>query len=65
MDSPSMNEREAAKFLGLAVQSMRNRRCKRQPPAYLKIGARIIYLRHDLEEFQRAHRIDPQACQET
>jgi hypothetical protein len=60
MHSPSLSEREAAKFLGLAVQSLRNRRCQRKSPPYLKIGSRVVYLVRDLEEFQRAHRIDPE-----
>lgn len=64
MDGPSLSEREAAKFLGLAVQSLRNRRCKRQSPPYLKIGSRVVYLVRDLEEFQQAHRIDPEARRE-
>ena len=56
-----VDERQAAKYLGLARQSMANRRCKRLPPPYIKIGARIMYKISDLQEFLDRHRIDPEA----
>jgi hypothetical protein len=57
----TMNEHQAAEFLGIAVQSLRNRRCKRLAPPYVKVGTRIIYLKEDLEVFLKRHRIDPEA----
>jgi hypothetical protein len=61
-DKEALNVREAATHVGLAVQSLNNRRCRRLPPAYVKIGGRILYLRSDLDAFLLAHRIDPE-CQ--
>jgi hypothetical protein len=58
----TLDERKAAEFLGLAVQSLRNRRCKRLPPPYVKIGSRVLYLIVDLENFLQQHRIDPGAA---
>jgi hypothetical protein len=56
----TLDERAAAKFLGLAVQSLRNRRCKRLAPPYVKIGSRVVYLLDDLKDFLKRHRIDPE-----
>ena len=56
----TLDEKAAARFLGVAVQNLRNRRCKRVGPPYVKIGSRVTYLLRDLEDFQRAHRIDPE-----
>jgi hypothetical protein len=47
----TLDERQAAQVLGLAVQSLRNRRCKRQGPPYVKIGGRVVYLLADLQGF--------------
>lgn len=58
----SLDERAAAQVLGLAVQSLRNRRCKRLGPPYVKIGGRVVYLLADLQDFLKKHRIDPEAA---
>lgn len=55
----SLNEKEAASFLGLSRQSLANWRCQRRGPVYHKIGGRIIYRAEDLEQFLHANRIDP------
>jgi len=56
----TLDERGAAEVLGLAVQSLRNRRCKRQGPPYVKIGGRVVYLLDDLKDFLKKHRINPE-----
>jgi hypothetical protein len=53
-------EREAAKFLGVAVQSMRNWRCQGRGPAYVKRGRMVRYAMQDLMDFMAAGRIDPE-----
>jgi hypothetical protein len=45
------NERVAARFLGLSVSTMRRRRLLRQQPAWVKLGARVLYKKKDLESF--------------
>jgi hypothetical protein len=60
MENVTVDERQAAKFLGIAVQSLRNRRCKRLGPPYHKIGSRVVYSLWDLDEFLKQHRIDPE-----
>lgn len=57
----ALNEKDAAKFLGFAVQSLRNRRCQRLRPPYVKLGSRVVYLPSDLADFLKEHRIDPEA----
>ena len=56
-----LNDREAAAFLGLGVQSLRNARSHREGPPYIKMGWRVVYKVSDLEEYLNRHRIDPQA----
>ena len=57
MDSKTtlLNEREAARWLGLSVATMRRRRLLRQPPAWVKLGARVLYRKQDLESFVNAN----------
>ncbi len=45
------SEREAAKRLGLSVASMRRKRLLRQPPVWLKLGARVLYREEDLDAY--------------
>ena len=54
---PPFDENQAANFLGLKVQTLRNWRCKRRGPNYLKIGSRVGYLLEDLQRYRSAHRI--------
>ena len=46
-----VGEGPAAEYLGLAVQTMRNRRLERKPPNYLKIGRSVRYRVRDLEDY--------------
>jgi hypothetical protein len=50
-------EREAAVFLGKAVQTLRNWRNQRKGPNYCKFGRSIIYYEEDLEEYRRQNRV--------
>lgn len=59
-----IDEKQASAYLGLAVQSLRNRRCRRQGPPYHKLGGRVVYRVADLEAYLDAHRIDPEAGQD-
>ena len=54
-----VNEHQAAKFLGLSVQTLRNWRSFRKGPAYLKLGRRVVYQVKDLNRYLDSHRIDP------
>ena len=55
MDSARLlNEHEAAKRLGLSVATMRRRRLLKQPPAWVKIGGRVLYRPDVLDAFIEA-----------
>jgi predicted site-specific integrase-resolvase len=58
-ESLALNEKEAAKFLGLSVQTLRNWRFLGKPPAYSKLSKRIVYLRPVLEEFLSSNQVEP------
>ena len=58
---PPVNEHEAARILGVAVQTVRNWRHMCRGPAYLKIGRRVAYLTEDLAAYRAERRIEPQA----
>lgn len=63
--TPPLDDREAASFLGVAVQTMRNWRHVGKGPVYHKMsdGPRgpIRYLIEDLIVFRDQRRIDPEA----
>ena len=56
-----LNDVQAAAYLGLAPQSLRNFRHKRVGPPYVKLGHRVVYLLRDLQDYLQARRIDPEA----
>jgi hypothetical protein len=53
-------EKEAAKTMGVAVQTLRNWRHLRKGPAYIKLGRIVRYRVEDLLDFIDKHRIDPE-----
>jgi hypothetical protein len=53
-----VNEKEAAKLLNLGIQTLRNWRCRRTGPPYLKLCGRLVrYDYRDLVEYARSRRI--------
>lgn len=63
---PPLNEIEAAEFLGIAVQTLRNWRHLSKGPAYLKLSpgprGRVVYLIEDLQDYRTQCRINPEAA---
>ena len=59
MEPEYLKEKDAAVYLGLAVQSLRNRRTKGQPPKYYRLGKSVRYRIEDLQAFARP--IEPAA----
>jgi Helix-turn-helix domain len=47
---------KAAKYLGLAKQTLAKCRCRGGGPAYLKLGRKVVYRRLDLEEWLSTRR---------
>ncbi len=62
---PPLTDVEAAAFLGVAVQTMRNWRHLSRGPAYIKLSpgprGRVGYLIEDLQAYRSRCRIDPEA----
>lgn len=56
-----LDETEASLMLGLAVNTMRTRRARKQPPIYFKVGGRVYYDVKDLHAFIESGRVMPQA----
>jgi len=54
-----INEAAAAKILDVAVNTLRSRRYKMQPPKYYKVGRLVKYRVSDLIEFAESHAIEP------
>lgn len=52
-----MNDKHAAKFLDVGVQTLRNWRCHRQGPNYIKMGRSVRYSEHDLLKFLESRKI--------
>lgn len=54
-----INEFEAARFLGVAVQTLRNWRHFGKGPVYYKMGRRVVYDPADIERFKNDSRVEP------
>jgi predicted site-specific integrase-resolvase len=54
-----MNEHEAAKLMGVQVQTLRNWRSLRKGPPYLKLGSSVRYSEDDVVAYLRSRRVDP------
>ena len=58
---PMIDDRQAARRLGMSVQTLRNMRHERRGPVYHKMGRAIRYEIDELENYIEAGRIDPAA----
>ena len=56
-----VNDREASKITGIAVQTYRNWRQNKKGPVYCKIGASVRYSIEDLRSFMEMYRVNPSA----
>jgi len=54
-----LNAKGAGKFIGLAPQTLANKRSKGLPPAYCKIGRAIRYSTSDLIKFMESCKVLP------
>jgi Helix-turn-helix domain len=59
-----LNDIQAAGFLGLKPQTLRNMRHYGEGPIYHKLGRRVVYRIADLEKYLAERRIDPEARRE-
>jgi hypothetical protein len=56
----TVNEIRASEMLCVAPQTLRNWRCTRKGPAYLKIGRCVRYRVDDLTAYMDRHKITPE-----
>ena len=56
----AVDEKRAAKFLGVAVQTLRNWRHQSRGPAYVKMGRSVRYQVDDLVDYLTKKKIDPE-----
>ena len=54
-----VNEQEAARYTGLAVSTLRNRRCLGLEPAYFKVGRKVVYSLAELRQWMEARKVTP------
>ena len=52
-----MNDKHAAKFLDVGVQTLRNWRCRRIGPDYIKLGRSVRYSESDLLKYMESRKI--------
>jgi len=58
MKKQRLDTKEAAAYLGYKnPQTLANRRAKRKPPSYIKLGRRILYDIDDLDAYLEANRV--------
>jgi predicted site-specific integrase-resolvase len=56
----NLDENQAAKILGVAVQTLRNWRHQCRGPAYVKMGRSVRYQVNDLVDYLNKKKIDPE-----
>lgn len=57
ISSQIMTDKQAAKFLGVGLQTLRNWRCRRQGPDYIKMGRAVRYSVRDLLRYLESRKI--------
>lgn len=60
MQKEYINEKDAARFLGLCVQTLRNWRGLGKGPKYAKIGRCVRYQLSDLKAYAEARTTNPE-----
>jgi hypothetical protein len=56
IETPLLTEREAAEFVRHAPGTLQNKRVNGDGPAFLKVGAKVLYRREDLLAWVEGHR---------
>jgi hypothetical protein len=65
MDEKRLNTREAAKYLGLAPQTLVNWRARGRGPAFIRFSRSVFYSKSDLDNFVKQSRHRPHTKPET
>lgn len=54
------SEREAAEFLGVQYQTLKNWRTAGRGPSFYRVGTKIVFDARDLEAWMSQRRIEPE-----
>jgi hypothetical protein len=54
-----MNEKKAAKYIGLSPKTLQKYRWEQKPPTYIKVGSAVRYHKDDLDAFLDSNRVEP------
>ncbi len=57
-----VDEKEVARILGVAVQTLRNRRFQGLEPCFYKVGRSVRYKLSDVLSFMERHKVEPLRC---
>jgi predicted DNA-binding transcriptional regulator AlpA len=56
----ALDEKQTARIMGVAVQTLRNWRHQRKGPSYIKMGRSVRYQLNDIQEYLDKWKIDPE-----
>jgi len=56
-ENMTLDHNQAAKYLGVAAQTLYNWRHERRGPDYVKMGRKIIYRQSDLDRYMQSKTI--------
>lgn len=62
MSIESIDQKQAADYLGVSQSLLKKWRSEDRGPAYYRFGRRIVYLVRELDEFREAQRHEPAAA---
>lgn len=54
----TVDERDAAQFIGFSTSYLRHARMRNVGPAYVRVGRTVRYTTEDLQRFLDAHRVE-------
>jgi predicted DNA-binding transcriptional regulator AlpA len=57
----NLKDNEAAHYIGMKTQTLRNWRAMNRGPAYVKVGRAVRYSLNDLDAYMTERRVQPDA----
>lgn len=59
-DPNTFNEKQAARYMGVSLSTLRRRRAARREPAFIQLDRRILYRKAALDKMLDDHTVQPQ-----